>query len=130
LASVRGTTPAQTWGAELGGLPERTVAEISTVLRRFPEIRWEKLYGSRALGRHRPGSDIDLAYSSPQDYTAALAGALEDLPMPYLVDVTHWESLQHAGLRRHIATVGVPLPGFPEIGPAAPLDGAAPGDPD
>jgi predicted nucleotidyltransferase len=97
--------------SELGGLPARTVEQIDSVLRRFPEIRWVKLYGSRAMGRHRPGSDIDLAFSAPHDCSAALAGALEDLPTPYLVDVTHWESLQHEGLRRHIATVGLPWPG-------------------
>jgi len=51
----------------LGGLPTRTQEEISAVLRRFPDIRWVKLYGSRALGRQRPGSDIDLAFSAPID---------------------------------------------------------------
>lgn len=93
----------------MGGLPERTLAEIEGVLQRFPQIRWVKLYGSRALGRQRPGSDIDLAFSCPEDCSAALAGALEELPMPYTVDVTHWESLEHEGLRQHIATVGIPL---------------------
>ena len=93
----------------LGGLPPATLAQIRAVLRRFPSIRWVKLYGSRALGRHRPGSDIDLAFSSPDDCSAALAGAFDERPIPYMVDVTHWESLEHAGLRRHIEGVGVPL---------------------
>jgi predicted nucleotidyltransferase len=97
---------------ELGGLPARTIEQIDGVLRLFPEIRWVKLYGSRAIGRHRPGSDIDLAFSAPHDCSAALAGALEELPTPYLVDLTHWESLRHEGLRRHIATVGLPWPGL------------------
>ena len=61
----------------VGGLPERTLAEIEGVLQRFPQIRWVKLYGSRALGRQRPGSDIDLAFSSPDDCSAALAGAFD-----------------------------------------------------
>lgn len=91
----------------LGGLPERTLQEIASVVRQFPDIRWVKLYGSRALGRHRPGSDIDLAFSAPIDHSAALAGALEELPTPFLFDVTHWESLRHEGLRRHIEEVGV-----------------------
>lgn len=99
---------------ELGGLPARTLGEIASVLQRFPDIRWVKLYGSRAMGRHRPGSDIDLAFSAPIDHTAALAGALEELPTPYLFDVTHWESLQHEGLRAHIAQWGMPLPGWSE----------------
>ena len=93
----------------LGGLPPATLAQIRSVLRRFPSIRWVKLYGSRALGRHRPGSDIDLAFSSPDDCSAALAGAFDELPIPYTVDVTHWESLEHEGLRRHIEGVGVEL---------------------
>lgn len=100
--------------SDLGGLPEPTREQISAVLRRFPQIRWVKLYGSRALGRQRPGSDIDLAFSAPQDCSGALAGALEELPIPYLVDVTHWDSLRHEGLRHHIASVGVLWPGFQE----------------
>jgi predicted nucleotidyltransferase len=93
----------------VGGLPERTLAEIEGVLQRFPQIRWLKLYGSRALGRQRPGSDIDLAFSRPGDCSAALAAAFVERPTPYRVDVTHWESLEHEGLRQHIATVGIPL---------------------
>jgi predicted nucleotidyltransferase len=93
----------------LGGLPPQTLAQIQAVLETFPQIRWLKLYGSRAMGNYRPGSDIDLAFSSPIDCTAQLAGAFEELPIPYLVDVTHWESLAHDGLRKHIEQVGLLL---------------------
>jgi len=95
--------------SELGDLPPGTWEQIETALERFPSLRWVKLYGSRAMGRQRPASDIDLAFSSPDDCSAALAGAFDELPIPYKVDVTHWESLSHAGLRRHIETVGIPL---------------------
>lgn len=97
------------------GLPDRTLAEIHRCLARFPQIRWVKVYGSRALGTYRPGSDVDLAVSSPEDCTAAVAGALEELPTPYLFDVTHWESLQHPDLRSHIERVGVPLEVFTPV---------------
>ena len=93
----------------LGGLPTRTLEQIQTVWLRFPQIRWLKLYGSRALGRQRPGSDIDLAFSSEEDCSAELAAAFEELPTPYLVDVTHWETLRHEGLRDHIERMGVEL---------------------
>ena len=92
------------------GLSEGTVAEIRACLQRFPQLSWVKLYGSRAMARHRPGSDIDLAFSSPQDCSAALLAALDALPTPYRFDVTHWESLHHAPLRAHIERVGVPFP--------------------
>mgnify|MGYP002654557035 CR=1 FL=1 len=89
------------------GLPERTVTEISQCLQeRFPQLHWLKLYGSRAMGRHWQGSDIDLAFSADEDCSAALYEALDQLPTPYLFDVTHWESLRHQGLRDHIQRIG------------------------
>ena len=92
------------------GLSERTVAEIRGCLEGFPRLRWVKLYGSRAMGGHRRGSDIDLAFSSADDCSGALHAALDALPTPYQFDVTHWESLRHAPLREHIERVGVPFP--------------------
>ncbi|MCP9908889.1 hypothetical protein KBZ15_03020 [Cyanobium sp. BA20m-p-22] len=92
------------------GIPERTVADIRSCLKRFPQIHWLKLYGSRAMGKHWAGSDIDLAYSSDEDCSAALREALDQLPTPYLFDVTHWESLRYAPLREHIERVGIPFP--------------------
>ncbi len=98
-------TPAPQQAAS-HGLPARTVAEIRQCLQRFPQIRWVKLYGSRALGSHRRSSDIDLAFSAPADCSAELREALDQLPTPYLFDVTHWESLRHEGLRDHIQRAG------------------------
>ena len=92
------------------GIPERTVAEIHSCLKRFPQIHWLKLYGSRAMGKHWAGSDIDLAYSADEDCSAALREALDQLPTPYLFDVTHWESLRYAPLREHIERVGITFP--------------------
>jgi predicted nucleotidyltransferase len=93
------------------GLPERTVSEIRQCIRQhFPQLHWVKLYGSRAMGRHWRGSDIDLAFSADENCSAALHEALDELPTPYLFDVTHWESLHHSGLREHIQRVGIPFP--------------------
>ena len=92
------------------GITGRTLAEIRSCLKRFPQIHWLKLYGSRAMGKHWAGSDIDLAYSAGEDCSAALREALDQLPTPYLFDVTHWESLRYAPLREHIERVGIPFP--------------------
>ena len=89
------------------GLCEQTLKLISDCIRSFPEINWVKIYGSRAKGDFERGSDIDLAFSSPVDYSAELHEALDDLPTPYLFDVTHYETLRHAGLKEHIERVGV-----------------------
>ena len=115
LPTSPGALPGQAAGLtsvpDLGGLPPQTLVQIQAVLQAFPQIRWLKLYGSRAMGNYRPGSDIDLAFSSPVDCTAQLAGAFDELPIPYQVDVTHWESLAHDGLRQHIEQVGILLSG-------------------
>ena len=93
------------------GIPERTVAEFRCCLQEsVPQIHWLKLYGSRAMGKHWAGSDIDLAFSADADCSAALREALDQLPTPYLFDVTHVESLRHAPLREHIERVGILFP--------------------
>ena len=48
------------------GLPSQTVEKIHTVFSRFPAIEKAVLYGSRAKGTHKTGSDIDLTlYGEP-----------------------------------------------------------------
>jgi predicted nucleotidyltransferase len=91
------------------GLSAETLAAINTCLQQHPEIVWAKIYGSRAKGNHERGSDIDLAFSSPTDCSAGLLEALDNLPTPYLFDVTHYESLKHEGLKEHIDRVGVEI---------------------
>jgi len=89
------------------GLSEETLSTINTCLQQYPEIVWVKIYGSRAKGTHEQASDIDLCFSSPIDCSAKLLMALDELPTPYLFDVTHYESLKHEGLKAHIERVGV-----------------------
>lgn len=88
------------------GLSAETLAAINHCLQQYPDIVWVKIYGSRAKGDYERGSDIDLAYSSPADCTADLLEALDNLPTPYLFDVTHYETLKHEGLKAHIDRVG------------------------
>lgn len=89
------------------GLNTETLAAIRACLQQHPEIIWAKIYGSRAKGDYERGSDIDLAFSSPTDCSADLLDALDNLPTPYLFDVTHYESLKHKSLKAHIDRVGV-----------------------
>jgi uncharacterized protein len=42
------------------GLGVRDIAEIRGVFERYPKVSNAILYGSRAKGNYRPGSDIDL----------------------------------------------------------------------
>lgn len=62
------------------GLRDGTVARIAGVLARFPEIERAILFGSRARGTHRRGSDIDLALAGDAvDWR--MVGRVDDAPM-------------------------------------------------
>ncbi len=91
------------------GLPDRTWAQILGVLAAHPEVEQAVLFGSRAKGTHRVGSDVDLALVGPVDLTneCRIAGELDELPTPYTFDVVALASLRHAGLRAHNERVGV-----------------------
>jgi len=94
------------------GLPLRTVERIKSGLSRFPEIEQATLYGSRALGRHRPGSDIDLSLSGSALSGTVLARidtALDELLLPWRFDLSIREQLRSPDLIDHIERVGVPL---------------------
>lgn len=51
---------------------------LRETLARFPGVRLAMLFGSRATGRERPDSDVDLAVVCPEGDRYALASALTD----------------------------------------------------
>ncbi|OGS34046.1 MAG: hypothetical protein A2293_01035 [Elusimicrobia bacterium RIFOXYB2_FULL_49_7] len=91
------------------GLSAATVATLHAVFARFPEIEKALLYGSRAKGNYKPGSDIDLTLIG-QDLTRERLGrimsALDDALLPYTVDLSIYALLANSELREHIDRVG------------------------
>lgn len=88
------------------GLPDLTIEQIKTCFMPYSDIEWVKIYGSRAKGNYEAGSDIDIAFASPIDHSSQITGALQELPTPYLFDVTHYNSLNNQNLKMHIDRVG------------------------
>ncbi len=91
------------------GLSENTVDRIRDVLADFPEVEKAVLYGSRAKGTHRPASDIDLTLygcALGQSQLARIDAALDDLLLPYKIDLSEMASLTHTALLDHIHRVG------------------------
>ena len=91
------------------GLSETTLEAICATLARFPQVEKGVLYGSRAKGNFKPGSDIDLTLRG-DGLTLSLLGnidmALDDLLLPYEIDLSIYEQLDHAELLAHIDRVG------------------------
>ena len=91
------------------GLPQHTIDQICAVLAQHPEVERALLYGSRAKGNYRPGSDIDLTLlgaSLTPRLCATIAEALDDLLLPYTIDLSLFAQLQHPDLEAHIQRVG------------------------
>ena len=68
------------------------------------------LYGSRAKGNFKPGSDIDLTLFGPDingDVLADIANALDDLLLPLVIDLSVYSMLDNQELIDHIDRVGV-----------------------
>ncbi|MBK8554778.1 MAG: nucleotidyltransferase domain-containing protein [Lewinellaceae bacterium] len=91
------------------GLTERDLATIQEIFGQFPEIQTVFIFGSRAKGNFRTGSDIDLAIMHPpvgNNTLLRLRNAFEDSSLPYNVDIVNYPALQHADLKAHIDRVG------------------------
>ena len=70
------------------------------------------LYGSRALGRHRSGSDIDLCMEAPAmglKELLELGGELDDLLLPWRMDLQLRHLIDHQNLLAHVDRAGVVL---------------------
>lgn len=92
------------------GLSEQTLARICGVFAAHPSIEKAVLYGSRAKGTYKPGSDIDLtlhgdALTSRE--LGVIVEELDDLLLPYQIDLSLFSQIGHAKLREHIERVGV-----------------------
>jgi predicted nucleotidyltransferase len=94
------------------GLPSMTVGKIRSVFALHPQIEKAVLYGSRAKGSYKIGSDIDLTLYGEGlgfDELLVIMSELDDLLLPYTIDLSIFATLDHAGLRDHIQRVGVPF---------------------
>ncbi len=91
------------------GLKKQDVMAIQNIFKRYPKINKAILYGSRAKGNYRPGSDIDLTLQGDQlDYTdlVSIDNALDDLLLPYTIDLSIYHQIENPDLLDHIKRVG------------------------
>ncbi len=94
------------------GLSVSLLEQLRDVFGRYPEVHQVVIYGSRANGSYKPGSDIDLAVFADDISSirfAYLWGELEELPLIFTLDVVHWDTLSNARLKQRIVDEGVPL---------------------
>lgn len=97
-------------------LTERHMQIVQRVLADFPGIRDRiAVFGSRATGKARPNSDLDLVIRGEVDrlLLSDIRMAFEESLLPLKVDLLAYEQISNAKLREHIDRVGLPLPREP-----------------
>lgn len=94
------------------GLTDTQLTRIQRVLAETPRIERAVLFGSRAKGTFKPGSDIDIALLGNDISFADLLSAdnaLDDLDFPYFFDLILYRHISEPALREHIDRVGVTI---------------------
>lgn len=91
------------------GLSDAQISRIISVIESYPGIRQAVLFGSRAMGSHRYGSDIDIALDAdnlPIEDLLHLHTLIDDLNLPFIVDLVHIQRINNEDLIDHIHRVG------------------------
>lgn len=91
------------------GLSPAIVADLRQIFARHPQIERVAIFGSRAKGNWKNGSDIDLAVMSQAmtdgEFTQ-LWNEIDNLPLVFKVDCLHWDKLSNLALKDKIVHEG------------------------
>ena len=94
------------------GLPPNTIEKLMRVFHANPKVGQVLIYGSRAKGNYRKGSDIDLTILGKELEWADLQKIereIDELMLPYKVDLSIYEQIDNKELKEHIARWGTAL---------------------
>lgn len=98
------------------GLSDEDTQLIINTIKRYSAIQHAKIFGSRAKGNYKAGSDIDIALyikadpETSQQTVLNLQQALEEeLTIPYFFDIVDVSNIENKALKEHIERVGVLL---------------------
>ena len=93
------------------GLSQSTIQKICAVLSRYPQVERAILYGSRAKGCYKHGSDIDLTLAGDANLTLnvvyKILDNLDELLLPYTIDLSIFNDISDPDVIEHIQRVGV-----------------------
>jgi len=92
------------------GLKEKTIEQINEIFEKYNQVERVILYGSRALGTYKNGSDIDLTLVGKELSLSTMNkiwNDLDDLLLPYTFDLSLFSELTNTELIDHIVENGV-----------------------
>lgn len=93
----------------LYGLKEEIIDQIKEVFNNYPQVDEVFIYGSRAMGNYKNGSDIDLTLKGKNLNLTIINKIdieLDDLLLPYTFDLSIYHQIDNPDLIDHINRVG------------------------
>jgi len=99
------------------GLEEKTIEKINQVLANHSQVEQVILFGSRAMGNFKNGSDIDLAIKGLElnlKIINEISDEIDDLLLPYSFDLINFSHINNSELLNHINRVGMTFYQSPE----------------
>ena len=93
------------------GFKEGDLETIIQTITRFPEISKAVIFGSRAKGNYKPGSDADIAvWATNINSVSHLSGVLNDETLlPYKFDILNYDQINNTELKDHINRIGIEI---------------------
>lgn len=92
------------------GLKKSDLEYIVSKIKQLNEIKKAVIFGSRAKGNFKPGSDIDIAIYGDNitfDTVSKLHSILDEQgPLPYFIDIVDYTHSGYKELKNHIDRVG------------------------
>jgi len=107
------------------GLSAKDLSIIKTTIGSFEAVESTTLFGSRAKGNYKTGSDIDIAIKLKQTTTNTLTPnpisfiyhkLEEETQLPYFFDVINYHTIKNQEFIEHIDRVGVKILQPPSVG--------------
>jgi len=91
------------------GLKNTTIEKITNLFAKYSQIETVILYGSRAKGNYKNGSDIDLTIKGDVDLPLInkLSNDIDNLLLPYTFDISIFNHINNTELLDHINRIGV-----------------------
>lgn len=91
------------------GLSNDIINQLKEIFAKYSNIDKVVIYGSRAKGNYRKGSDIDLVLYGKAlhiDTVFKLEDDIDKLYLPYMFDIAISEHIDNQNLSEHIARIG------------------------
>jgi predicted nucleotidyltransferase len=92
------------------GLLDSDIAYLTQLFIKHAEIQYVIVFGSRAKGNYKNGSDVDVAIKSQslsnEELNTIDNELNENSNLPYKFDIVHYEKIQTPELKDHIDRIG------------------------